>query len=153
MCPEQIDIQVIRVRHTSRSFSNWKAAFPFAIFLFCPNPSPLNRVSSSCTLSSAKTVSPLVRQLSLIKNPRESHNKINSRRGGSSSLSGVTIGDNIGLKTLHTSSKLSLLSINIAPAILSNKSPSACNKHTVFKREEDRGEKWTLAASIKMYDN
>uniref|UniRef100_A0A0A9CRS1 Uncharacterized protein n=1 Tax=Arundo donax TaxID=35708 RepID=A0A0A9CRS1_ARUDO len=57
------------------------------------------------------------------KYPFLSHHSQSSLNGGNSRFSGVTIGERRGLKTPQTASKSSLVSIRIAPAILSTISP------------------------------
>lgn len=108
---------------TSSFFNIWRAAFPLASFLLRSCPCPIRSSSFSCKLISVCTISSLVTLFSLMKYPRWSQSSVSSRKGGSSRLSGVTIGDNRGLYILHTSSRFRFVSIRIAPAILSTKSP------------------------------
>jgi len=109
-------------------FNKQEAAFPLAAFLFFSYPSPDKSSLSSCTQSWAWTISAFLVHFSFTKTPIESHNSTSSRSGGSSSFSGVTIGDNKGLNILHTPSRLNFVSINNAPAMLSIRSPRACRK-------------------------
>jgi hypothetical protein len=113
---------------TSRSLSNKEAACAFASTLFFPQPCLTRSKSLSCKLRIAIVLSPRFSHLIPIKYPFLSDHSLSSLNRGNSKFSGVTIGERRGLKTRQTKSKSSLLSIRIAPAILSTISPKTYAK-------------------------